>query len=344
MTDDAIAFARLRVVLEGGGRPWAVPVDYSRLLRAAVYDLLRQADPPLAEFLHGSGFTAEAPAVDLRRTRDLPAVPGRADEGDRATGPAAEAFKLFCYSGLIGKGALRRGRLVFNRSVVWLFATPLRRVAEALGEALRRSRTMSIGRFDVQVADLSRLEQPSVDGPLNGILLSPLVISAAPTDAPPGWRHGGEGATAVPLQPHDGSGAIAGDRGPGRRVGRQRRYLTREDDVALIEARLRSNLLAKYCALYGIEPEDTEFRFSWATVSAAWPVPDRPTRLVRLSAPGETPVSVRGSLGAVRLAGSPELLRIALHAGLGQYNSSGMGYVVPEAEIHLLKRTERVPM
>jgi CRISPR/Cas system endoribonuclease Cas6 (RAMP superfamily) len=341
VTADPIKFARLRVVLDGGGRPWAVPVDYYRALRAAVYKLLDEADPHLAEFLHGSGFTGEAPAVDLRRTRDLPAGTRRADEGQGAAGPATETFKLFCFSSLIGKGTLHRGQLVFDRPVIWLFATPLRLVAEALGRALRQTGTMSIGQVDVKVADLNRLEQPSVDRPLACILLSPLVISAtspaAPVATPPASQHGVDDAAAVPPEPQDRTDAAPGAGGSAQRLGRQRRYLTRDDDIGLTEARLRNNLLAKHRALYGVEPADAEFAFSWTTAAGGWPVPDRPTRLVRLSAPGEPPVSVRGSLGAVRLAGSPELLRIALHTGLGQYNASGMGFVLPEAETHLVK-------
>ena len=46
---------------------------------------------------------------------------------------------------------------------------------------------------------------------------------------------------------------------------------------------------------------------------------------------------VRGSLGAVTLAGSPDLLRLALHAGLGQYNASGMGFLLPEGDLQAIQ-------
>jgi len=335
---DPIKFARLRVVLDGGGRPWAVPVDYYRVLRGTVYDLFRQADPQLAEFLHGGGFTAEAPAVDLRRAPDLSAEAGKVGEARRAAGPAAEMFKFFCFSSLVGKGVLRQGRLVFGRPVIWLLATPLRSAADALGKALRRTGTVSLGQVELKVVELSRLEQPPVERPLTCILLSPLVISATPPAAPgpPVPRQGADATSAAPPALQDRVETTADEGEAARLVGRQRRYLTRDDDVRLAEARLRSNLLAKHRALYGVEPDDAGFAFEWAS-TGEWPVPDRPTRLVRLSAPGEPPVAVRGSLGAVRLAGSPELIRVALHAGLGQYNASGMGFVLPATESHLLR-------
>lgn len=312
-TFDAVAFTRLRIVLDGGPQPWAVPVDYYRLLRGAVYDLLRAADSDPAAFLHAGGFSAELPAVDVRGSHDLPQGPAR----------AAEAFKLFCFSSLIGEGVLRRGRLVFDRPVLWFFATPLRLIAEAVSGALRQGRGLRLGRADLRVAEVRRLETPAAGRKLTCTLLSPLVISAAVPASPP---------QAGPIDAVDPT--ATGTR-PAWPTG-QRRYLTREDGIVVTEARLRANLLAKHRALYGVEPEDPEFTFLWAGTSPLWPASDRPTRLVRLSAGGEPAVQVRGSLGAVTLAGSPELLQVALHAGMGQYNASGMGFILPEGESSLL--------
>lgn len=315
-TSDPIVYTRLRVVLDAGQPPWMVPVDYYRLLRAAVYNLLRSVDTNLADFLHTSGFSAEAPATDLRSSRDLTAA---------TTGPAAEAFKLFCFSSLVGDGRLQQGRLAFDRPVVWFFTTPLRIIAQGLASALRQAGTLRLGSVNLKVTDLRALDEPAVDKPLTCVLLSPLVISATLPATPPG------------REPEDSLDAAAADSQPPRPAGRKRRYLTRDDGIVVTEARLRSNLLAKHHALHGLEPDDPEFKLLWATSSTLWPTPDRPTRLIRLSGPHEPPVRVRGSLGAVTMAGSPALLRLALHAGLGQYNASGMGFLLPESESHLLQ-------
>jgi len=314
-TSDPIACTRLRIVLDGGPQPWSIPIDYYRLLRAAVYNLLHRVDPQLAEFLHSGGFSAESPAIDFRTSRDLPSAPA----------PTPETFKLFCFSSLIGEGSLRQGRLTFDRPALWFFATPLGFVADTLTSALRETGTLRIGRVDLKVANLRRLDKPAVDNPLTGVLLSPLVISAPVPSALPN------------VGPADSVDPAATGSEPAPPAGRRRRYLTREDGIVLTETRLRSNLLAKHRALYGVEPEDPEFTFLWSAASTLWPTPDRPTRLVRLSARGQPPVRVRGSLGAVTLTGSPEMLRLALHAGLGQYNASGMGFLLPETESPLLQ-------
>ena len=310
-----VAYTRLRVVLDGGPQPWAVPIDYYRLLRAAVYNLLRKADAPLAEFLHSSGFSSESPAIDFRGSRDMPAGPGR----------TAEAFKLFCFSSLLGDGTLRQGRLVFDRPIVWFFATPVGFLAEALIGALGQAGALRIGRVDLKVADLRRLDEPAIDTALTCVLLSPLVISVM--------------VPAAPVEPGPGDviDATAAGAEPAGRARRQRHHLTREDGITVTEARLRDNLLAKHRALYGIEPVEADFKFLWATASEIWPAADRPTRLVRLSGPKDPPVRVRGSLGAVTMAGTPELLRLALHTGLGQYNASGMGFLLPEGEAQVLQ-------
>ncbi len=304
-----IEFVRLRVVLSAGQGSWRVPVDYYRLLRGAVYDLLSQGDPDLAGFLHEGGFSAESPVVDAPDIRQ-PAPPA-----------GAELFKLFCHCGLIGKGVLDRGRLRFDEPVAWFFATPVARIGRVVEAVLRRNGRMRIGSAELKVTDLSRLAEPAVDKSLTCVLLSPLVITATPAAVRREAAGGVEG-------PGPGEGPAA--------VPEHRQYLTRDDGIVLTEARLRSNLLAKHRAVYGVEPDDTEFTFLWAAVSKVWPAPDRPTRLVRLSGPAEPPVQVRGTLGAITVAGSSELLRLALHVGLGQYNASGMGFVLPEAEGHYL--------
>lgn len=314
-----VQFMRLRVTLAGGEGPWAVPVDYYRLLRGAVYHAIQSASPDLAGFLHEGGFTTDSPAVDWRGVRDLPS----ADEN----AGAAERFKLFCFSSLLGKGALRRGQLVFNGPVVWFFATPLSFVAEAMEAGLRRDGRMQIGRAALKVTEVRRLDAPTATTTVTAALLSPLVISATIPARPAGTGRPEDSIDPAALGNHPAES-------PGRR---RRRYLTHEDGIVLVEARLRANLLAKHRALYGAGPEDPGLRFLWASPSTALPVPQRQTRLVRLSGPGEPMIRVRGSLGAVTLAGRPELLQLALHAGLGQYNASGMGFLLPESESDLLR-------
>lgn len=315
-----ISFTRLRITLSAGEGYWSVPVDYYRLLRAAIYRLLTDVSPDLGRFLHAGGFTAEFPAVDWRSPRDLPA-------GADAASGTAEHFKLFCFSSLIGQGSLRSGLLSFAGPVTWFVATPLGFVADALMSALHQGGTIRLGRTDLKVTELSQLDEPAAAGVLTAVLLSPLVISATVP---------AQGAGAS--QPQDSVDPAAIGTEPVKMPGRRRRrYLTREDGIVVTEARLRANLLAKHRAIYAIEPADPELSFLWAASSTAWPTPDRPTRLVRLSGPGEPPVRVRGNLGAVTLAGTPQLLQVALHAGLGQHNASGMGFILPESESHLLR-------
>jgi len=286
-----ISLTRLRLTLSASEPSWSVPADYYRHLRSAVYGLLRKSDADLADFLHEHGFSAERPAVTWR--------PGALDD---SASQAPERFKLFCFSGLIGPGRIRRGRLVFGAEpVLWFFATPVAATARALAAALRQAGRLRIGRTTLKIDTLDVLDAPPIASPMTCRLLSPLVVSCPE---------------------------------PTRR---QRRYLLIGDDVTLIAARLRHNLLAKHRALYGCDPPEADLEFQWDERIETWPATDRPTRLVRLSASGEPAIRVRGSLGGVRLSGSAALLRIALYCGLGQFNAAGMGFLLPEAENHLLR-------
>ncbi len=318
---DPIAFTRLRLVLAASQQPWSIPIDYCRHLRTGLYQLFTAVSPDLAEFLHTGGFTTDLPAVDWPTTRDLPPPAELAAQPER--------FKLFCYSSLIGQGSLQQGRLTFSQPVIWFFATPLRFVADTLTSALRQTGLIRVGRTNLNVLDLRTLEEPAATAALTAELLSPLVISAT--------MHAEPAALEGPTDPLDPTAIGAYPACPINRASRRRYYLTREDSPTLTEARLRANLLAKHRSLFGVEPADPEFRFIWTPASDAWPLPARPTRLVRLSRKNGTPIRVRGNLGAVTISGTRDLLRLALHTGLGQHNASGMGFLLPRAESQLLR-------
>ena len=293
-----IAFTRLRVELGPTEPPWSVAPDYYRLLRSGVYDLLRTGQPDLAEYLHTFGFTQTEPVANEKNGTG----PVSEDSLSPQENGPVPVFKLFCFSGLIGEGQIERRQLSFaNQRVIWLFATAVSAIAEALLAGLENAGHLRIGQSSVPIARVEPLKRSQIDPGMTCRLLSPLVLSSPDPQA------------------------------------RQRRYLLRGDDLTLIEARLRDNLLAKHRALFGRDPPLTGFQFEWADPLKTWPATRRPTRLVRLSGPDQPLVRARGSLGGVRLSGSPDLLRIALHCGLGQHNASGMGFVLPEHESHLLR-------
>lgn len=84
---------------------------------------------------------------------------------------------------------------------------------------------------------------------------------------------------------------------------------------------LHSNLLEKYRAFYGIEPDP-----SWClTQIRLLSVPKAKTITIKSGTPQET--KIKGYMCCFELNGIPELLRIGYYGGFGRLNSQGFGCV-----------------
>ncbi|MDN5293233.1 MAG: CRISPR-associated endoribonuclease Cas6 [Eubacteriales bacterium] len=95
------------------------------------------------------------------------------------------------------------------------------------------------------------------------------------------------------------------------------RYLRYHEDPALFSEKIRQNLLRRYRACYGSSPEDERlfFYFDHRYLSEK-----KGTKLIQYR-----DHSIFGYLAPVQLEGSPELIRFAWEAGIGEKNSMGFG-------------------
>lgn len=80
---------------------------------------------------------------------------------------------------------------------------------------------------------------------------------------------------------------------------------------------IRKNLINKYMALYGNEPENDEFRIV-------------PKKNIRESIIKYKGFIIKGYIGSFDIEGSQELMDMAFCAGLGSKNSQGLGLIVKE--------------
>lgn len=98
------------------------------------------------------------------------------------------------------------------------------------------------------------------------------------------------------------------------------RYLGLEDNWSEI---IERNLVRKYIALYGREPEDTRLCWEWDKVyiSEATKRNRRPSVLIEVS----EGIKVRGWLVPFTVEGSEELIEIGYEAGFGKNNAMGFG-------------------
>lgn len=96
------------------------------------------------------------------------------------------------------------------------------------------------------------------------------------------------------------------------------RYLVPQDGARFAEA-IRANLLRKYSLLYEKAPADDRLTLTFAQDFLA----THPgTKLVAIKG-----ICVRGAFAPFRLEGSPELIRLAWEAGLGEKTGSGFGMI-----------------
>jgi CRISPR-associated endoribonuclease Cas6 len=97
-------------------------------------------------------------------------------------------------------------------------------------------------------------------------------------------------------------------------------YLDREDKRFC--PHIRENLVSKYRALYDKDPASTEFAFSFDEAY----IRRRNGKISKLIDYNGT--KIRGYAAPLTMEGSPDLLRIAYYAGLGEKNSLGFGCLV----------------
>lgn len=98
---------------------------------------------------------------------------------------------------------------------------------------------------------------------------------------------------------------------------RKRTYFYRPDEPEFSQL-IRENLLKKYRAYYGTEPENTAFEI----------VPAGKLKEIYTSYKG---FIIVGYKGRFRLRGSAELISLAFDAGIGGKSSQGHGMIVPES-------------
>jgi CRISPR-associated endoribonuclease Cas6 len=194
-------------------------------------------------------------------------------------------FKLFTFSrlGLELRGRGGDGLELADPHVTLQVSSPVSQFVEHFVEGLFRSETFSIAYATFRLAGAETLAPPEFTDRMRFRALSPITESA---DAP-GSRHA--------------------------------RFLDLSNDWSEI---VRRNLLHKFRALHGREPDDE--RLSWAWDREYVASAERPGR--RLSTLSDIHgIKVRGWLAPFTVAGSRELIEIGYEAGYGSRNSMGFG-------------------
>jgi CRISPR-associated endoribonuclease Cas6 len=198
---------------------------------------------------------------------------------DRGVQYKKRVFKLFTFSRLLGR--LKPDGDVFHVQppVSLIVSSPYTEVLQDLAENLLKNPEVSLAGQSLQVESISVELSPLLEGPVEIRMLSPVTVYST-LQTPSGKK-------------------------------KTYYYNPKEEEFSLL---LRENILKKYRAFYGREPEGTEFIIEPLRVSK------RDEKIVTYKG-----FVIKGWMGRYRLDGSPELLRLAYDAGLGAKNSQGFG-------------------
>lgn len=216
------------------------------------------------------------------------------DEGYATGAGGAQRYKLFSFSSLRGPKGNRRfvgsAQMVLAPGLVtWTISSPkddfLRNEVEGI---LAKSGPMVIGGQRFMLENIESLPDPTFTQTMRFTCLTPIVA-------------------AVRSETH-----------------KTPRYLRPSDGAALSEA-VRVNVIRKYRALHGTEPENPALTL---TLDAAYlaRAPHGGTKKITLPGNGTT-IDVIGTYAPLTLTGAPQLIQVAYECGLGEKNSSGMGMV-----------------
>jgi len=304
---------RLHVTLQIE-REAVIPLNYQHMLSSAIYGFLGQGDADYARFLHEEGYTpgkgiqaagGSWQEADTRRQESDGGYPGNAEAVATSHRPAAVCllpaascqlpptrrhFKLFTFSQLFPE----RSRMVpaprpedaklrlQPGPVEWWIASPVEEFLKNLATGLLSSGALRVGAAQLPIAGVETLPAPEFHSPLRFKCLSPIVAAVA--------------------EKYDGK--------------RHTRYL-RPGDEGWSE-RIRANLLGKYAALHGGEPDDDRLSLQF---DAAYLARHRGTKTVLY----KDDITLVGAFCPFTLTGSIELMRIGWNCGLGQMNSGGFG-------------------
>jgi CRISPR-associated endoribonuclease Cas6 len=232
---------------------------------------------PLAGLIYRSVSLTAPDYAEFLHAEGFPA------QGAEPHRPEHKRFKFFVFSRIEQRGKrIANGRQwLSDCPVEWKVASPLDELIQLLAAGLIAQGTVSIGDHsgvcDFGVSEIIELRPPRIKPQMKFKTLSPVFVSVAET--------GAEGA-------------------------RTKQHL-RADDSRFAE-RVRLNLLSKYRALTGTEPNDAALHFCFE------------------GQPKAQLVQYRGThhhcyLGNFSVSGSAELMRLGLDCGFGEANSKGFG-------------------
>lgn len=209
-------------------------------------------------------------------------------------------FRLFVYSRcylpdpkIRERAAVRDGHLLFNPGLIqWQIASPILDFIQALIAGLAIKQVITVGdrhaSLNLEIAKIEIIEPPRFKEPMLFYTLSPITVSIS--------EQTGEGA----LRKHY---VRAGDERFGPLV--------------------RRNLIEKYRALTGGDPDDSrlQFEFDDNYIRKRGGV-DRISKLVQFK-----DTKIKAYQAPFRVSGSLELIQLGWECGFGNANSQGFGMV-----------------
>ena len=197
------------------------------------------------------------------------------EEGFQSEG---KRYKLFTFSLLYPRHRERRSDgLIMWGEVNWFFSSPIPGIVEAFAAGMLMEGQVELGKARCDLARVEVMPAPEFSEEMNFRTLSPIVASTG--------RRSGDKFGKVFLNPDDPD---------------FRRVLT-------------ENLVRKYKALFGEEPEgEVEIE----------PCEPYKSKLFNVSG-----TNVRGYEMRLKLKGDPILIKLAYEAGLGERNGQGFGMI-----------------
>ena len=200
-------------------------------------------------------------------------------------------YKLFSYSHLQFEHyrPTKRG-LTINGLVKLVVASPMDKFVRHLVEGVFQQGEIRIGEALFQPRELQILKPPQFDTNMTGLCRSPLVVSTV----------------------HRVNGSL-------------KPYYYRATDPEIGEA-VESNLLRKYAAFTKKSLESDSIKFQFDQDYLGRKSPKEVSKLITIKEGSEEATQIKGIVAPFQLAGNPEIIEFAWHAGLGERTSQGFGF------------------
>lgn len=188
-------------------------------------------------------------------------------------------FKLFTFSRLLGNIKLLKSNFHIIGSFKLIISSPYREILQSLAERILKEADVRLGDNKTTLQSIEVKFSPSFDKEAKIVMLSPVSIYS------------------TLMSPN----------------GKKKTYYynPKEEEFSVL---IKENILKKYRAFYGNEPDDKEFNIEPVNVSK------KDEKIITYKG-----FVIKGWMGRYKLTGSSELLKLAYEAGIGSKNSQGFG-------------------